>query len=140
MKQPKTKASMRSVAVDAGTIEVLRSLRQDTERLAASCETELFGDGFVFSVEPDGMAVPHPDAFSSNFRKLCDKAVVASDVHLHSLRHFQTTELDSVVSEAQKQARMGWSTIHMSRHYTDSVSSEDRRAADQIGALLDQAR
>ncbi len=61
-------------------------------------------------------------------------------VHLHSLRHFQSTELDSVVTEAQKQARMGWSTIHMARHYTDIVSSEDRRAADHIGALLDQTR
>ncbi len=62
---------------------------------------------------------------------------MASDVHLHSLRHFQTTELDSVVSEAQKQARMGWSTIDMARHCTDAVSTEDRPTADHIGALLD---
>jgi hypothetical protein len=45
--------------------------------------------------------------------------------------------LDPVISEAQKQARLGWSTVHMARHYTDGVPAEDRRAAEHIGRLLD---
>jgi len=139
VKQPKTKASERPLALDAGTMAALRALRLDNEALAIECGTILDPDGFVFSVEPDGGAAPHPDVFTAKFRKLCDRAGVASDVHLHSLRHFQSTQLDSVLTPKQKQARMGWSTVHMDRLYTDVISSEDRRAADHIGILLDQA-
>jgi integrase len=64
---------------------------------------------------------------------------VAGDIHLHSLRHFQSTQLDAVLSEAQKQARLGWATVHMARHYTDVVPAEDRRAAEHIGGVLDEA-
>ncbi|MCU1494353.1 MAG: Tyrosine recombinase XerC [Acidimicrobiaceae bacterium] len=44
--------------------------------------------------------------------------------------------LDPVISEAQKQARLGWSTVHMARHYTDGIDEEDRRAAEYVGRLL----
>ena len=68
--------------------------------------------------------------------RLRSKAGVPADVHLHSLRHFHATVLDPVISEAQKQARLGWSTVHMARHYTDGVPAEDRRAAKHIAKLL----
>jgi len=138
LKQPKTHASVRPLALDIGTMDALRSLRADNEAFAADCGTTLDPDGFVFSVEPDGRAAPHPDVFTAKFRRLCDRTGVASDVRLHSLRHFQSTQLDSVLTSKQKQARMGWSTIHMAGHYTDAISREDRRAADHIGVLLDQ--
>ncbi|MDQ1442460.1 MAG: hypothetical protein QOG97_2688 [Acidimicrobiaceae bacterium] len=137
LKQPKTHASVRPLALDAGTIDALRSLRVDNEAMAIEYGTMLDPDGFVFSVEPDGRAAPHPDVFTVKFRRLCDRAGVASDVHLHSLRHFQSTQLDSVLTSKQKQAGMGWSTAHMDTIYTDAISSEDRRAADHIGVLLD---
>lgn len=70
------------------------------------------------------------------FGRVRTRAGVSSDVHLHSLRHFQSTQLDSVISEAQKQARMGWATIQMARHYTGVVTEEDRHAAEHIGAVL----
>ncbi len=41
-----------------------------------------------------------------------------------------------MISESQKQSRLGWSTIQMARHYTDSVSKEDQRAADHMGKLI----
>jgi integrase len=61
---------------------------------------------------------------------------VADDIHLHSLRHFHATALDPVISERQKQARLGWSTVQMSRHYTDAIREEDRRAAEHVGRLI----
>jgi integrase len=70
------------------------------------------------------------------FAKVRDRADVAPDIHLHSLRHFQATALDPVVPERQKQARLGWSTVHMARHYTDGIGAEDRKAAEHIGQLL----
>jgi integrase len=93
-------------------------------------------EGFVFSLDADGLEAPRPDSLSRSFARLRDSAGVVSDIHLHSLRHFVATELDSVISESQKQARLGWSTVQMARHYTDSVSEEDQRAADHMGELI----
>jgi integrase len=73
---------------------------------------------------------------SHAFGRIRASAGVPSDVHLHSLRHFQATALDPIISEAQKQTRLGWSTVHMARHYTDGLDAEDRRAADHMGTLL----
>jgi integrase len=76
---------------------------------------------------------------SHEFTKVRTKAKTAKDIHLHSLRHFQATALDRVVPERQKQARLGWATVHMARHYTDVIADEDLRAAEHIGRLLEGA-
>ena len=97
----------------------------------------MIDSGFVFSADPGGTRPPYPDTLSRAFTKARIAAGLPADLHLHSLRHFQATSLDAVIPERQKQARLGWSTVHMARHYTDSISSEDRRAANHIGNLLD---
>ena len=136
VKAPKNRSSVRALALDASTLDELRSLRAERHQVAEACGDELLGDGFVFSTEPFGVAPPSPDAFTHAFTRCRDLAGVAKDVHLHSLRHFQSTTLDTVISEAQKQVRMGWASVHMARHYTDGISEEDRRAAEHIGEAL----
>ena len=137
VKSPKTRASIRVVAVDAGTLQLLEQLRTEQLRLASDSGTTLLATSFVFSSEPGGSAPPHPDTISHSFTKIRVAAKLPKDLHLHSLRHFQATSLDAVIPERQKQARLGWSTVHMARHYTDAISSEDRKAAGHIGSLLD---
>lgn len=139
VKSPKTSASVRRVALDESTIEALRALRLQQEHIALSAGVEIGPHAFVFSTSADGSLPPHPDAVSHAFGRIRTKAGVAEDVHLHSLRHFHATAVDGVVSEAQKQARLGWSTIQMSRHYTDGLSAEDHRAAEHVGRLLTPA-
>jgi integrase len=135
-RQPKTRSSTRKVALDTVTLAELAELRREQETLARACDLKLTPESFVFSFEPGGEIPPHPDTISHVFAKVRTKAKVATDVHLHSLRHFHATQIDSVISEAQKQVRLGWSTVQMARHYTDGVPEEDRRAADHIGLLL----
>jgi integrase len=135
-RQPKTRSSTRKVALDKVTLSELAELRREQNSLARSCGLTLTPESFVFSFEPGGEVPPHPDNVSHVFAKVRTKAKVATDVHLHSLRHFHATQIDSVISEAQKQVRLGWSTVQMARHYTDGVPEEDRRAADHIGVLL----
>ncbi|MGD0255502.1 MAG: site-specific integrase [Acidimicrobiales bacterium] len=137
IKSPKTRASIRQVAVDEGTMLALRKLRSEQEDLAALGDVTVADDGFVFSAEPDGQLPPYPDTLSRAFLKARLAAKLPADLHLHSLRHFQATSLDAVIPERQKQARLGWATAHMARHYTDALSEEDRRAADHMGNLLD---
>ena len=133
---PKTRASVRAVAVDVSTLCALRRLQDHQIEVAGVAEVQVGTDSFVFSYEPGGALPPYPDTLSHAFSALRDRAGVASDVHLHSLRHFQSTELDRVISESQKQARLGWATVHMARHYTGTVTAEDLRAAEHMGQLL----
>lgn len=140
IKSPKTRASIRRVAIDQGTVLALRQLRTEQEELAAIGEVMIADAGFVFSAEPDGQIPPYPDTLSRAFTKARLAAKLPADLHLHSLRHFQATSLDTVIPERQKQARLGWSTVHMARHYTDPLSGEDRRAAEHMGNLLDGSR
>lgn len=135
-REPKTAASARRLAVDADTLRALVDLRHDQERLATSCDASLDDQAFVFSFEPGGRRPPNPDWMSHSFASVRQRAGVAADVHLHSLRHFHATVVDAVISEAQKQARLGWSTVRMARHYTDAVPAEDRRAADHVREVL----
>lgn len=127
VKGPKSKAGIRRLAVDTATIESLRVLRDQCADLADIAEVALTDLHFVFARDPTEDVPPYPDSMSHAFARIRDDAGVASDVHLHSLRHFHATALDPVISEAQKQARLGWSTVHMARHYTDVIEEEDRR-------------
>jgi integrase len=137
VKSPKTRASIRAVAIDTVTLQVLELLQIGQQRLASDSGTTLAPASFIFSSEPGGGIPPHPDSVSHSFIKVRVAAELPKDLHLHSLRHFQATALDTVIPERQKQARLGWSTVHMARHYTDAISGEDRKAAEHIGTLLD---
>jgi integrase len=136
LKSPKTRASIRTLAIDSDTIVILRRLELAQRSLAAACGSTLQPEAFLFSSEPGGLVPPHPDAMSHAFATVRTKGKVAADVYMHSLRHFHATVLDPVISEAQKQTRLGWSTVKMARHYTDSVPEEDRRAAAHVGKML----
>jgi integrase len=136
LESPKTRASIRTVAIDPDTAAILRRLQLIQRSLAMVCGLTLESEAFLFSSEPGGLTPPHPDAMSHTFAIVRDQGKVARDVHLHSLRHFHATVLDPVISEAQKQTRLGWSTVKMARHYTDSVPEEHRRAAAHVGNML----
>jgi len=135
-RSPKTRSSTRVVAVDDVTLAQLAELRSRQEEIARRCELPFTPAGFAFSFDPDGRTPPNPDNVSHAFASVRDTAGVAADVHLHSLRHFHATALDPVISEAQKQSRLGWATVHMARHYTDGLAAEDRRAAEHMGRML----
>ena len=136
VKSPKTRASIRSVAIDERTLDELIRLHEIQDNLAQVADMTLDAGAFVFSFEPGGLAPPHPDSISHGFMKARARSQIARDIHLHSLRHFQATALDTVISEKQKQSRLGWTNSVMARHYTDSVPEEDRRAAKHMGRLL----
>ncbi len=136
VKAPKSRAGIRTVSIDEVTLATLLQLRKETDALATVGDVEVVPTHFVFAPDIPGVDPPHPDAMSHAFGRIRTAAGLPADVHLHSLRHFQATALDPIISEAQKQSRLGWSTVHMARHYTDGLEEEDRRAAEHMGALL----
>ena len=52
VKGPKTRASVRRLSIDTGTVEVLAVLQDEQRQLAEMCETTLEHKSFVFSFEP----------------------------------------------------------------------------------------
>ncbi len=124
------------MAIDPDTVSKIKQRQLAQRSLAMACGMTLGPESFLFSSEPGGLTPPHPDVMSHTFATVRTKGNVAADVHMHSLRHFHATVLDPVISEAQKQSRLGWSTVKMARHYTDSVPEEDRRAAAHVGKML----
>jgi len=138
-KGPKTKASIRTVAVDTGTIAVLEALRSSQTQLAKICELALSEDGFVFSTEPGGEIPPHPESMTHTFIKVRKRAGVAADVHLHSLRHFQATILETsdVALGASFDALCDRCTIRHLGSREVGIAAEDRRAAEHVGRVLD---
>ncbi|MDA8027027.1 MAG: site-specific integrase [Actinomycetota bacterium] len=135
-KGTKTVAGNRRLAIDSTTLNELRSLKATQAEFAQSSGNCLSEDCYVFSFEPSGTTPPHPDSVSHAFSRIRDAAGVSKEIHLHSMRHFQATAVDAIVSDRQKQSRLGWSTIHMAMHYTDDVPEYDRKAAYHIGELL----
>jgi integrase len=134
IKGPKNRASIRSIAIDLETLAQLQLLRKEREAIATRCGVTVGVGGFVFATDPTRKKAPHPDAMSHAFARLRKQANVVTDIHLHSLRHFQSTELDTIISEAQKESRTGWATVHMARHYTDRITEEDVKAAAHIAS------
>ena len=136
VKGPKSRSGVRKISLDRATAEGLRRIRSEVEHLGVIGGFHCEPAHFVFATELPGIVPPHPDTMSHAFAAIRDAAGVRADVHLHSLRHFHATAIDAVVSEAQKQSRLGWATVAMARHYTDRVDEEDRRAAEHVGRLL----
>ena len=69
VKSPKTRASIRRVAVDDGTLAELRRLRTLQQQLAADAGVLMLDRSFVFSAEPGGKLPPYPDTLSRAFTK-----------------------------------------------------------------------
>ena len=137
LKSPKTRASIRTVAIDSDTASMLKRLQLAQRSLAMACGLTLGPEAFLFSSEPGGLGTASPRCDEPYLRHSSGtRRRWPPDVHMHSLRHFHATVLDPVISEAQKQTRLGWSTVKMARHYTDSVPEEDRRAAAHVGTML----
>ncbi|MDQ2729747.1 MAG: site-specific integrase [Actinomycetota bacterium] len=95
VKGPKTRASIRRLALDAITADALGTLRTVQDRLAVSCGVGVDEDSFVFSFVAGGAVAPHPDAMTHAFGRFRTRAGVATDIHLHSLPTFRRHRVGS---------------------------------------------
>jgi integrase len=133
---PKTEKGRRSVELDAGTVEALRShrKRQAEERLA-------FGPGYedndlVFRRE-DGAALK-PHLFSLAFETRASRAGLPK-IRLHDLRHTHATlalkagEPAKIVSE-----RLGHSSVAITLDiYSHADPGLQKGLADRLAAMVD---
>jgi integrase len=134
-KGPKSKNSERLVALDARTVELLRSHgRAAPKRAGRRC---LAGRGFLpVHPRPGGARPIRPEAMTRRFSRLA--ASLGHDYTLHGLRHFTATQLGAVAEVATVRERMGHGSLAVSSIYTHRVSAADRAAAEHMGRVLDE--
>ena len=136
--EPKTKAGARLVALDAGTVAVLRTHRaaQAVERLAwGAGYTDL---GLVFARE-DGTAL-RPEYVTRHFLALSADAGLPRIV-LHGLRHtWATHALAAGVDLLVVSRHLGHSSLALTADtYTRVLPEVSRQAAELVAAMVRQA-
>ncbi|HKT02058.1 MAG TPA: tyrosine-type recombinase/integrase [Rugosimonospora sp.] len=130
-KRPKTRGSVRTIALAASTVAVLRAARaRRPQRREAD----------VFFVRPDGRAW-HPATVSRRFQKLVAEAGLPP-IRLHGLRHGAATlALAAGVDLKVIQEQLGHSTLAFTADtYTSVVPELHHAAAEAVAALVPRRR
>lgn len=135
-KPPKSENSVRLLALDAHTVELIRA--HLTRRDAAIREvggTGLRHDTYMFAQDLLGTRPVHPDTMTGRCKRLAQR--LGYPYTLKSLRHFMATQLGAVAQAGTVRERMGHGSLEVTSIYTHRVSEADRAAAAHMGKLLD---
>lgn len=132
---PKTEKGRRSVALDSGTVDALRSHweRELQERLAFGPDYQ--DSGLVFRRE-DGLPLS-PNAFSQTFDRLVASSGLPR-IRLHDLRHTHATmALQAGVHPKVVSERLGHSTVSITLDiYSHAIPALQESAAELVAALV----
>lgn len=138
---PKTRHSIRTIALAPATVELLVAQRRRLEDLARSAGGIYPGDGFLFPATPDGDRPLRPDTWTHRYGRIRDELGLA--VRLHDLRHFvATTLLAGGVDLATVAGRLGHggggkTTLAIYGHL---LEEPDRVASELMAGVLETGR
>jgi integrase len=137
----KTRRS-RWVGFDEHTAVLLADLRRQAEERAATCETELMTDAFVFSHSPDGSEPVRPEYLTRRMRVLrrtLGLELADFDTTLHALRHWTQTALNEAGFNPKQVAQRGGHTEQlMNKVYVHRTKGADEEMTKFVGGLLAQ--
>jgi integrase len=138
-KDTKTHASRR-IALDEGTIAVLKSQHDLALERASGAGVRINDDAYLFSREPDGHIAWTPGAVSKRFAIL-RRDLGFDGIRLHDLRHFAATRLIAAgVPVRTVSGRLGHAnpstTLSVYSHF---VEASDQEAARVMGQLVTKA-
>lgn len=127
----------RTVALDAGTVALLRAHRRECAERSLVLGEPLAADAYVFARDAAGMRPWRPDSFSRMVRKL-RRAHGLEHVQLRALRHFMITQLLAAGVDVRTVAgRAGHARASTTLDvYAAFVPATDRTAADLLGGIL----
>jgi len=136
-KSTKTHA-VRRLALDVGTVDILREHRTSVEKVAAELGVKLARDSFVFSHDPTGRECWRPDYVTHAFIVLT-KRLGIEGVRLHDLRHYvATTLLTKGIDVRTVAGRLGHRSASMTLNvYAAFMPVADQQAADVMGSAFE---
>jgi integrase len=125
----------RRIALDAGTVVVLREQIERCRTRAEALGFEFPADGFLFSGSADGSTFLTPDSVTQRYDRMVTR--IGLDTTLHKLRHYSATELIAGGVDprtvAGRLGHGGGGTTTL-KAYSAWVSEADQRAAKGLGA------
>ena len=139
MSEPKTSRGRRTIALDAGTVAILKEWRE-AQQAEADRWGELWTDaGLVFTRE-DGTAW-HPDRISKIFMHAVSGSGL-SRIRLHDLRHTHASlALGASINPKVVSDRLGHSTVAFTLDvYSHCIPALAQDAAEKIAALVSAAQ
>lgn len=127
---------VRTIALDALAVSVLKARRKMVDRIAREAETAVVPDGFVLSHRADCATPVPPDSMTHGFAALMAK--LKMPYHLHQLRHFAaTTAIGAGVDIRTVAGRLGHADASTTlRIYAHVLQAQDRLAAEALGRAL----
>ena len=134
--EPKTAKGRRSIALDPGTVDILRrQARRQLDDQVAAGEAYSASDEYVFTDELGGPL--DPDRVSKCFNTAVRKAMLPR-IRLHDLRHTHATlALQAGVHPKVVQERLGHSTIAITLDiYSHVIPAMQEEAATLIAGLV----
>jgi integrase len=145
VKEPKSERGKRSIAVDAGLLELLRSEHRQHLAIVAGTDSpqvslglvRLPADALVFPslVQPfDFTRLRNPTSTTKLFMK--HAAALGFPIRLHDLRHSHgTILLAKGVPIHEVAGRLGHTAAILLKTYAHRLPKEDQRSAEIIGAM-----
>jgi len=132
---PKTARGRRSIALDPGTVAVLRSVRAGQAQERLLCGSGYVDHDLVFA-HPDGRPL-HPERFSRTFGEQVARHGLPR-LSVHGLRHsWATLALQAGVHPKVVQERLGHSTIGITLDvYSHVLPSMETDAAERVAGLI----
>ena len=134
---PKNERSIRTIALTAPTIEMVRKHHAGLVDRASAANASFVENGFLFPASIDGTKPSRPDTWTRRFARVRDEAGIQT--RLHDVRHFvATTLLTSGVDLATVAGRLGHggggkTTLAIYSHF---LVEPDRRAAEVMANVL----
>jgi integrase len=127
-----------ALALDAGTVELLRTHRERSEQVARELGLTLPSSAYVLSREPDGSRPLAPSLVSHQFASLARSLGV--HCRLHDLRHLMVTYLISQGVDWRTAAgRAGHAGPQMTLGAYAHFQPAQDRAAELLAALCDES-
>ena len=141
MERPTKTHSRRVVALDEGTMRVLRAHREREEATATACGVELGAQAFVFSRRPGGTVPVRPENATATFAATARAAGIDGVSLKDATRHLAATRLIAAGVDVRTVAgRLGHANASTTLDvYAHWLPERDREAATIIGAELDDA-
>jgi len=139
LKLPKSKAGIRTLALDADTVEHLRTYRLAQQKALSEWHITQEDSTPVITGQTGGRM--NYDKFGDRIRRFFDQNGL-QDYVLHELRHTQATLLLAANEDIKTvQTRLGHSQASLTLDlYGHAMPENDREAADIIGAIISGAK
>lgn len=127
----------RRVTLDHGTVAALRAQRAKADSACEKGGFAVLRDGWVFSSQPDGSAIPRPDSFTAAFSQIAKRLGIKVTLY-EATRHFAaSTMIGNGIDPTTAAARLGHDATTLLKRYSHVRAGADAKAAGLVGASLD---